>query len=80
MSEKTRFMTDDEIELICINTGRTETYNFVSIDEDGLRRYKCSDCGRERIFPASLPDSRFENDGYNLVEYTNKIALEAYYG
>ena len=74
--EDVSFLTEDEIKIVCATTHKTEIYKFIGCDEDGLRRYECQcGCGRSRIFPPSLPDSRYEFDGYRLVESTNRRAM-----
>ena len=76
MTEDTSFLTDDKIYIVCATTRKFETYNFVGCDDDGLRRYECQcGCGRNRIFPPSLPDSRYEDNGYGLIESTNRRAM-----
>ena len=76
MTEDIRFLTEDEIHIVCATTRKVETYKFIGFDEGGLRRYECQcGCGRNRIFPSSLPDSRYEDNGYGLIESTNKRAM-----
>lgn len=80
MNEDTKFLTDNEIILICPTTKKHQRFIFIGIDEDGLRRYECQcGCGRNRVFPPSLPDERFEDGGRRLVEITNNRAMGIHY-
>lgn len=75
MIEDTCFLRDEEIVIICPNKRNFRTFTFTQINEDGYREYFCECCGFRRLFPVSLPDSRFENNGYGLIESTNNAAL-----
>lgn len=80
MTDDIRFLTDDEITLVCPTTRIPQTFKFIGNDDDGLRRYECQcGCGRNRLFPSFLPDERFEDGGSRLVEITNNRCMGIYY-
>ena len=77
--EDTRFLTEDEITIVCINSRKLETFKFSHIGKGDFRIYNCQcGCGGIRIFPVSLPDNRYEDGGRNLIEVTNIIAMGTY--
>ena len=73
--EDASFLTEDEIKIVCPNSKELQVFKFSHIAEGDFRIYVCDCCGHHRIFPSYLPDARYENEGKNLIETTNRYAM-----